>query len=135
MVFVDTHSNPDTERDRPVGYYNENLPEQYPTEFPKVSTFVKLKKLENTDPFCDPGDPFSVPPGFLLERSEVRMENRGQIASYAAALSGSQFRVHVYSVSLCEKTAQSACTSQDAWDLTPDSFFLFLLPHVYSRTP
>jgi hypothetical protein len=97
-----------------AGSYQEDLPEQYPTRCPKMSTVVELKKLENADPFCDPGDPFSVPPGFLFECSEqVPVENRGQIASYAAALSGSQFRVHLFSVSLRGKTSQSACTSQD----------------------
>ena len=56
MIFADTHSNPDTERDMltpdVTGSHKEDVPEKYPPEFP---TFVELKKLENADPFCDPG--------------------------------------------------------------------------------
>ena len=73
---------------------------------------------------------------FLFERSEqVPVENRGQIASYAATLSGSQFCVHVFSVSLRGKPAQSAYTSQDAWDVPVSLFLSSCYSHVYLRAP
>ncbi|KAF8958762.1 hypothetical protein BDZ97DRAFT_1634167, partial [Flammula alnicola] len=136
MVFVDTHSNPDTERDRLApdiaGYRNDDRPdlEQGLTDFPKMSTFVELKKLESADPFCDPEDPLFVPPGFQFERAEqAATENRGQIGSYSAALSGSQFRVQVLSVSICGPTARFI-----RWDRTgaivTRSFNYLKQPHI-----
>jgi hypothetical protein len=136
MVFVDTHSNPDTERDRLApdiaGYHKDDRPdsEKRLTDFPKMSSFVELKKSENADPFCDVEDPLSAPPGFRFERPEqAATENRGQIGSYSAALSGSQFRVHILSVSICGPTARFI-----RWDragaIVTRSFNYLKQPHI-----
>lgn len=77
-----------------------------------------------------PTDPLSTPPGFWFERSEqAATENRGQISSYLAVLSGSQFCVHILSVSICRLTAYFI-----RWDragaIVTQSFNYLKQPHI-----
>ncbi|KAF9476315.1 hypothetical protein BDN70DRAFT_863521 [Pholiota conissans] len=112
LVFYDTHASPDTERDglKPdCGVYLANdLPAANKrTDFSKLTTFVEFKGIENYDPFTDPEDLDNMPPDFSFENNgKQNTKNRGQIGAYSAAISGSQFRVHVFSVSVCGPTAR-----------------------------
>ena len=73
-----------------------------------MSAFVKFKLREDSDPFCDPEDPLQPRADeFYFERAEQGpIRNRGEIDSYAAAIAGSQFRVHLFSVSICGSYAR-----------------------------
>lgn len=73
-----------------------------------MSTFLEFKFSAADDPFCDPLSPDQRRNrNFPFERdTEKHMQNRGQIGSYSAALLGSQFRIHLFSVSICGATAR-----------------------------
>ncbi|KAF8176473.1 hypothetical protein BJ912DRAFT_699372 [Pholiota molesta] len=109
MDIFDTHSSPDVDRDNlmpDVSLYPRKLGmKPKTTYFPEISTFVEFKASANADPFDDP--PKRPPADFSFEREEPDMQtNRGQIGSYSAAISGTQFRTHVFSVSVCGSTAR-----------------------------
>lgn len=111
MDISDTHAFPDTERDNlmpDVALYSKKVEMvEKRTCFPEMSTFVEFKVSTTADPFVDPPTLSSLPADFCFEREEPDMKkNRGQIASYSAAISGTQFRTHVFSVSVCDRTAR-----------------------------
>jgi hypothetical protein len=56
---------------------------------------------EASDPFHDPKDPLD-PKDFRFDNDldDARLV-RGQLASYAAAYMGSQFRIHTFTVFIC----------------------------------
>jgi hypothetical protein len=62
LVLVDSHANPDTQRDNLVPdisvYAADDVPDtNTKTDFSKMELFVELKFAEASEPFCDPNDP------------------------------------------------------------------------------
>ena len=111
--FIDTHANPDTQRDNlapDISIYpiNDQPQGDTKTDFSKMVLFVEFKFDDTSDPFRDPED--SLRP----KANDFRFENdsddaqlvRGQLSSYAAAQSGCQFRVHIFCVLVCGKYAR-----------------------------
>ncbi|KAF8872107.1 hypothetical protein CPB84DRAFT_1967539 [Gymnopilus junonius] len=112
MQFRDTHANPDGRRDNLATdiavYDSDDLPEGTITDFSKMSIFLEFKSRPEGDPFRDPKN-YKKPKAdnFRFESADDKpTENRGQIGSYAAAIAGSQFRLHLFSVSICRENAR-----------------------------
>jgi hypothetical protein len=113
LVLVDTHANPDTQRDNLAPdisvYAGDNVPDaDTKTDFSKMELLIELKLAETSDPFRDPEDPLQPQAGnFRFENdSDVSRFNRGQLCSYAAAHTGFQFRVHTFTLSICGQSAR-----------------------------
>jgi hypothetical protein len=115
MVVCNTHSTGDGRRDGLAPdlalYSTDDRPinKEGITSFMRMSLFVEMKTAINADPFLDPmkEDPFPRNNYEDFERSDLMpSKNRGQIASYAAAILGTQFRLHVFSVSICGQWAR-----------------------------
>jgi hypothetical protein len=110
LVLVDTHANPDTQRDSLAPDISVYAPDNVPdadakTDFSKMELFVEFKFAEISDPFRDPLQPRAE--NFRFENdSEVSRLNRGQLCSYTAAHTGSQFRVHTFTLSICGRFAR-----------------------------
>ncbi|KAF8224713.1 hypothetical protein L208DRAFT_1409789, partial [Tricholoma matsutake] len=105
LKFIDTHANPDTQRDKlapDISIYpiNDQPQGDAKTDFSKMDLFVEFKIADTSDPFRDPEDPLHPKAGdFRFENdSDDAQLVRGQLASYAAAHAGCQFRVHIFSV-------------------------------------
>ncbi|KAF8193751.1 hypothetical protein BJ912DRAFT_230456 [Pholiota molesta] len=110
MVLVDTHARGDAHRDHlapDVALYPDNV-QTYGniTYFPAMSSFIEFKASATDDPFEDHSEPSSSPADVCFEREEEVKHNRGQISKYSAAISGTQFRTHVFSVSVCGQFAR-----------------------------
>ena len=108
FVLVDTHANPDVQRDNLAPdisvYADDNVPDaDAKTDFSKMELFVELKFAETSDPFRDPKDPLQPQAeNFRFENdSDFSRLNRSQLCSYAAAHAGSQFRVPAITLSKC----------------------------------
>ena len=119
LVLVDTHANPDALRDNLAPdislYAADNVPDtDTKTDFSKMELFIEFKFAETSDPFRDPKDPLQPQAeNFRFENvSDVSRSNRGQLCSYAAAHAGSQFRVHIFTISICGQSARFI-----RWDL------------------
>ena len=104
-MLVDTHANPDPQRDNLAPdisvYAYDDVPDAATkTDFSKMDLFIELKLAETSDPFRDPKDPLRPQAeNFRFEiDSGVSRLNRGQVCSYAAAHAGSQFRVHTFTL-------------------------------------
>ncbi|KAF9483011.1 hypothetical protein BDN70DRAFT_828166 [Pholiota conissans] len=113
MKFFDTHTTKDMEADYlspdVSGYLESDLPDDgNKPDFSKMSLFIEFKFRPKQDPFEDPERGKSINRNtFHFEKdTEEHMAHRGQIGAYSAAISGSQFRVHVFSVSICGDTAR-----------------------------
>jgi len=110
LVLVDTHANPDTQRDSLAPDISVYAPDNVPdadakTDFSKMELFVEFKFAEISDPFHDPLQARAE--SFRFENdSEVSQLNRGQLCSYTAAHAGSQFRVHTFTLSICGRFAR-----------------------------
>lgn len=109
MTFCKTHFSPDTNADNLApdvcGYLNDDLPDGPKTDFSKISIFVEFNFSAKDDPFQDDAmAPFKI--CYFERYEEGHRKRRGQIGSYTAALAGLQFRVHVFSVSICGKNAR-----------------------------
>jgi hypothetical protein len=107
-VFIDAHANPDTQCDKlapDIGLYPKDDKPQgdAKTDFSKMGLFVEFKISDTSDPFRDPENPLLPKAGdFRFEKdTDDAMLVRGQLASYAAAHAGSQFRVHTFCVFVC----------------------------------
>jgi len=113
LKFIDTHANPDTQRDKlapDIGIYSINDQPQgdAKTDFSKMDLFVEFKIADTSDPFRDPEDPLHPKAGdfrFENDSDDARLV-RGQLASYAAAHAGCQFRVHIFCVLVCGNYAR-----------------------------
>ena len=62
LVLVDTHTNPDAQRDNLAPdisvYAADNVPDaDAKTDFSRMELFVELNFSETSDPFRDPKDP------------------------------------------------------------------------------
>jgi hypothetical protein len=96
-----THSNGDPECDNLAtdvsGYKSKDLlSNPGKTDFAKMDIFAEFKFDANADPFIDPE---GHTPNKEFERdTDAARLLRGQLSSYVAALSGSQFRVHVFTI-------------------------------------
>ena len=74
----------------------------------KMDLFIEFKIADTSDPFSDPEDPLKPKEGdfcFENDLDNARLV-RGQLASYAAAHAGCQFRVHIFCVLVCGKYAR-----------------------------
>ena len=113
-MLVDTHANPDPQRENPTPDIsvcaNDDVPNaDTKTDFSKMELFMELRLAETSDPFRDPKDPLQ--PQAENSRFEnvldVSRLNPGQLCSYAAAHMGSQFRVHTFTLSIYGRSARS----------------------------
>jgi hypothetical protein len=62
LVLIDTHADPDTQRDNLAPYISvyadDNVPDaDAKTDFSKTELLIELKRAETYDPFRDPKDP------------------------------------------------------------------------------
>lgn len=110
LKFLDTHSTGDVNCDNLAtdvsAYKVKDLPPKPDqTDFSRMELFAEFKFNFTADPFIDPEEPL-VPDNDFERDSDAARLLRGQIASYVAALSGSQFRVHVFSILICGKFAR-----------------------------
>ncbi|RDB30106.1 hypothetical protein Hypma_013849 [Hypsizygus marmoreus] len=74
--------------------YKDNQPVIKVTDFSLLEFHMEFKKTVNDDGFDDVGNTFE-------RTTENGIDTRGQIATYATAQLGLQFRTHVFSVLLC----------------------------------
>ena len=75
----------------------DDPPNLVKTDFSKMDLFIKLKSDKSCDPFA--GDDETADEDFPFEKhGDASRRNRGRLASYAAALAGTQFRVHTFCV-------------------------------------
>jgi hypothetical protein len=79
LVLVDTHANPDTQRDNlaPVisAYTDDNVPDaDAETDFSRMELFIELKLVEASDPFRDPEDPLKP------QAKNFRFENDSDVS-------------------------------------------------------
>ena len=125
LKFIDAHARPDTLRDKlapDIGVYqHDNLPkENAKTDFSKMEFFVEVKFADTSDPFRDPEDPLHPQTNeFRFEKdSDDARPVRGQLASYAAAHMGCQFRVHAFTVLICGTFARLIRWDRDGATVT-----------------
>ena len=113
-AFVDPPSA--SNRNRHIIYPNKMLR----PDFSRMETLVEVKFTNTSDPCHDPEDPLH------LQANDFRFENdsddarlvRGQLASYAAAHMGCQFRVHAFTVLICGKFARLIRWDRDGATVT-----------------
>ena len=136
LILVDTHANPDAQRDNLAPdisvYADDNLPDaDAKTDFSKMELFVELMFAETSDPFRDPKDPLQPrAENFRFENdSDVSQLNRGQLCSYAAAHTGSQFRIHTFTLSICGRSARFIRWDRGGATVTR-SFDYIKQPHI-----
>jgi hypothetical protein len=114
LKFVNTSDNPDTACQglKPdVGVYRTSCTPNRITDFSKMEFWVEFKYNPDHDAFrdttewngtLDGSDEFS----HFEHTSQQSRLTRGQIASYAAAQLGTQFRTHVFSLLICGRFAR-----------------------------
>ena len=136
LVLVDTHANPDPQRDNLAPdisvYTHDNVPAvDTKTDFSMMELFIELKFAETSDPFRDPKVPLQPQAdNFGFENdSDVSRLNRGQLCSYAAAHTGSQFRVHTFTLSVCGRSARFIRWDRGGATVTR-SFNYIKQPHI-----
>jgi hypothetical protein len=125
LKFIDTHSNPDTECDKLAPDFGVYPIDDQPqgdtkTDFSKMDLFIEFKIADTSDPFSDPEDPLKPQEGdfhFEKDSDNARLV-RGQLASYAAAHEGCQFRVHTFCVLVCGKYARFIRWDRDGATVT-----------------
>jgi hypothetical protein len=135
LNFINTHTNPDTQCDKlapdigvyPINYQPQGDPK---TDFSTMDLFVKFKFANTSDPFHDPEDPLHPIAGdFHFENdSDDAQLVCGQLASYAAALMGCQFCIHIFCVLVCGMYARFICWDRDGAIVTW-CFNYFNYPH------
>jgi len=96
-------------------YGPEASPKMDKPDFSQMDAFVEFKGKESADPFEDPKKVDGKPtmgkrPPFERNTIEAKLI-RGQLGSYVAALSGSQFRLRVFCVLVFGSFARLMC-----WD-------------------
>ena len=138
-MLVDTHANPDAQRDNLAldvsVYAADNIPDtDTKTDFSKMELFIDLKFAESSDPLRDPKDPQQPQVGsFCFENdSGVSQLNCGQLCSYAVAHAGSQFRVHTFTLFICRRSAR--CIRWDRAGATVTQSFDYIKePHILAH--
>jgi len=125
LKFVDAHAIPDTLRDKLTPdicvYPLSDQPQgDAKTDFSRMDLFIEFKFADTSDPFCDPEDPLRPQVGEFRFESDTEHSQlvRGQLASYAAAHAGSQFRVHIFCVLICGKYARFIRWDRDGATVT-----------------
>jgi hypothetical protein len=108
LNFVDTSNDPDSKCDglKPdIAVYAPGVDTVPKTDFSKMELWLEFKVDESADGFEDPIDPLNPnASGHQFEReTDHSMLTRGQLASYAAAHMGAQFRTHSFSLLVCGK--------------------------------
>ncbi|KAF9475141.1 hypothetical protein BDN70DRAFT_957985 [Pholiota conissans] len=109
MKFVDTHKHPDNDANGyapdVAGYDLDDFPDSgKTTDFSKMSIFLEFKLDKDADPFEDP--PVPAPKTFNKKNFHFERDTkesklfRSQIGRYSASISGTQFRLHTFSVSI-----------------------------------
>ncbi|KAF9479491.1 hypothetical protein BDN70DRAFT_993445 [Pholiota conissans] len=113
LSFTNSHSAQDYARDRLSPdisvYASADQPQasQPLADFSKMSTFIEAKKDRQADPFQDPKKRNQNSPENPFERdTDGARERRAQIGRYSAAISGTQFRTRLFSVSICGDQAR-----------------------------
>jgi hypothetical protein len=104
LVLVDTHANPDAQRDNLA----PDVPVYAADDVPDADTKTDLSKMELFK-FAETSDAFRQPQAenFRFENDlDVSQLHPGQLCSYAAAYAGSQFRVHTFTLSICGLSAR-----------------------------
>lgn len=101
LKFSNTHSYGDVDCDNLAtdvsAYRSTDLPSKpNQTDFSRNELFVEFKFDVSADPFLD--SQTHIPNGDFERDTEAARLLRGQLSSYVAALSGSQFRVHVFTI-------------------------------------
>ena len=141
-MFIASHGSSDTLRDRlapdisvyPVdailkAYDEDQSKSKFKTDFSIMDLFIQLKTNDSFDPFESGGAKDSYP--FEKDSKEARGV-RGQLVSYAAALVGSQFRIHTFCVLACGKSARFI-----RWDrggaIVTESFDFVQEPHILAE--
>ncbi|KAF9475140.1 hypothetical protein BDN70DRAFT_865329 [Pholiota conissans] len=112
LKFFDTHRHPDNDAygyaPDVSGYDKDNLPDSYKrTDFSKMSLFLEFVLDPNDDPFEDPPLDTYDKNNFDFERETKESKLiRSRIGRYSASISGTQFRLNVFSVSICGPKAR-----------------------------
>jgi hypothetical protein len=139
LVLVDTHANPDTQRYNLApdisAYADDNVPDaDAETDFSRMELFIELKLVETSDPFCDPEDPLKPQAKNLRfeNDSDVSRFNRGQLCPFTAAHAGSQFRVHIFTLSICGRSARFIRWDRNGATVTR-SFDYIKQPHILAH--
>jgi len=97
-----------------------------------MELFVEFKFDINADPFND-SENHSI--NHFEQDTEAARLLRGQLSSYVAALSGSQFRVHVFTILICGRHARlmfwdrNASVVSRAFDYTKRNYLGVFLQH------
>jgi hypothetical protein len=138
LNFVNTSGNPDPACQglKPdVGVYHSSRPPSRITDFSKMEFWVEFKYHPDHDTFRDTAKPNETSDGsdefsHFEHNSQQSQLTRGQIASYAAAQLGTQFRTHIFSLLICGSFARfirwdraSAIVSQ-RFDYEKDDHYL-----------
>ena len=106
MKFIDTHTNPDTQRDNLAPDISVYALDDIPQGDAKTELFVEVKLADTSDPFRDLLQP-QIDDFCFGSDSDEALLVRGQLASYAAANAGSQFRIHTFTVASADTTLPS----------------------------
>jgi hypothetical protein len=125
LKFIDTHSNPDTQCDKlapDVGVY----PIDDQPQGDAKTDFSKMDFLLNSRSQIHPTHSLTQRILCNHKQGDFRFEKdsddarlvRGQLASYAAAHEGCQFRVHIFCVLVCGKYARFIRWDRDGATVT-----------------
>jgi hypothetical protein len=98
-----------------------------------MDLFVEFKFADTSHPFCDPEDPLQAKVAefcFESDTDHTRLV-RGQLAFYAAAHAGCQFRVHIFCVLICTKYARFIHSDRNGATVT-GRFDYIKRPHFLS---
>jgi hypothetical protein len=111
LNFVNTSNDPDLKCDglKPdIGVYPIGVNAIPVTDFSKMELWLEFKVDASADGFQDPPDPLNPNAnGHQFEHdTDQSILTRGQLASYAAAHMGTQFRIHSFSLLICGKFAR-----------------------------
>lgn len=114
LNFVNTSEIPDTACQglKPdIGVYHTSRTPSRITDFSTMEFWVEFKYNADHDAFRDTAKPNETPDGsdefsHFEHNSQQSRLTRGQIASYAAAQLGTQFRTHIFSLLICGSFAR-----------------------------
>ncbi|KAF9479478.1 hypothetical protein BDN70DRAFT_993435 [Pholiota conissans] len=131
LAFVDSHSVGDPAADGlspDICIYasaDKPQPGEPKVDFAKMSTFIEVKKENAMDPFDDSKEEFERDSG-------AGQANRSQIGRYSAAISGTQFRVHLFTVSISGNQARFIYWDRAA-AVVSRSFDYIEKPHILAE--
>ncbi|KIM39243.1 hypothetical protein M413DRAFT_39041, partial [Hebeloma cylindrosporum] len=110
-------------------YGPEASPNMDTPDFSQIDTFVEFKEKESADPFEDPKKADGLlSPSFERDLIEGK-RTRGQLGSYVAAISGSQFRLRVFAILVFGSFARLMCWDR-AGDVVTEKFNYTTEPYL-----